>query len=291
MDVWSKCFPISNRVIIQLKKYILIIFIILLTSLCYADTYMSDSTFTPTLRAVTYNLSRNLVCDTIWVDQYCFNITGGVDAHNYCNLTGYIYILDSPHIIPEPTTNITILEPNNYTINVSSYDTDEESITIEWYVNNTNITDYYNYTTYNFTGNDTSSGSYNITIISYDVNGSSSFEWILTVSEPVTGGEEGTTGPPGKSGYSPEEKCELIGGLWLLNEDKTYYCKLVSKPEYWVNKIGAVIWPSYPIWGLVAAIIVLYLILATFGSLPKWLILFKDKDEEEKEDKKEEDKN
>ena len=56
-----------------------------LSVICYADTFDIGTTFTPRLSNVTYNLTRELTCTSWVVDEWCFNITGGIDEYNYCD--------------------------------------------------------------------------------------------------------------------------------------------------------------------------------------------------------------
>lgn len=249
---------------------------------------MQDSTFSPTLINVTYNLSRNLVCDYIWVDQYCFNITGGSDAYNYCNVTGYIYIPSaaSPVIDTfEPYLNQTISEIWSYEFNITVNDTD--GFDVNWYVNGSNQTTAWDSLTFDFIGNYSAEGTYNITVNVSDGGGSDSQSWIITlINAPYTGG--GTFAQPPLIILSSEERCDLINGTWMI-ENEAEYCTLEPKEIKFIESLGFKIWPSFPRLGFILGCIVTYFLLGILIELCKVLIIFREekkqkgsKDEEEK---------
>jgi len=83
---------------------------------------------------------------------------------------------------PEPTSDQTIAEPNDYTFNITIADLDNNVTYTTWYVNSTNITSFYNYSTYNFTGNYSCNGTYNITVETTDSKNSTFYQYNLTVT-------------------------------------------------------------------------------------------------------------
>ena len=163
---------------------LLLVMIISLCNIAYADFYSKDTEFTMIYNNVTYNFTRDLICDSLVDDGYCLNITGGDDAHNYCNSSATpltIYIFAPPVISTyEPLLNPTINEPENTTFNISVYDVDENVLTYSWEQNSSEVATTQNFT---FIGNYTSAGTYNISVTVFDGNGTTSHEWLLTVSE------------------------------------------------------------------------------------------------------------
>ena len=161
-----------------------IILTVLLSSfICYAsDTYPQNTTVTPILSNVTYNLTRALVCDSVTVHNWCFNITGGDEAYNYCNTSATDSIIQvlAPPVIDtyEPLSGPILSELSNYSFNITWHDADEYA-NIDWYMNSSNQTAYWNLTTFN-TSVIVLVGEYNITVVVSDNNGSTYHEWIIT---------------------------------------------------------------------------------------------------------------
>lgn len=171
-----------------MKKIIIIILLILgCCSISYADMYSAGTLFTPTQSNVTYNLTRVLICDNIDVGKWCFNITGGSDAYDYCNISTTpitIHILAGPVITSyEPFYSPSILEPNNYTFNITVFDIDNSTLNYSWKQNGIEVATTQNFT---FIGNYTSTGVWNISILVSDGNGTDYHEWALTIIEVDT---------------------------------------------------------------------------------------------------------
>jgi len=269
-----------------MKRIILLgIFVILLSSLCYADTYSSYGRFTPTLSNVTYNLTRTLVCDSIFVGTWCFNITGGSDAYDYCNTSaGHIFIqFNSSPVIDtfEPYLNQTMSELDNYEFNITVNDTD--GYDVNWYVNGSNQSSAWDSLNFDFIGNYSAEGNYNITVNVSDGGGSDTQSWIVTfIDVGIEGGPSGYEGSEPAIGIilSDTERCGLINGTWMI-ENETEYCTLEPKQITFIESVGEKIWPSYPIIGFIIGIIALYLILGVLIELCKKFILFKDDDDDD----------
>ncbi|MBC8500566.1 MAG: PGF-pre-PGF domain-containing protein [Nanoarchaeota archaeon] len=92
---------------------------------------------------------------------------------------------DAPNITSSypSSTNISIVEPNNQTFNISYSDSENDSLTASWYLDGVWVV---NGSEYNFTGNYTNNGTYNITVQVSDYLNTTVNTWVLTVNNTDT---------------------------------------------------------------------------------------------------------
>jgi hypothetical protein len=99
---------------INKRLFIWAFLLIIICSVAYADTYGSGSSFTPDLSNVTYILNTDITATYIAVGDWCFNVTGGSFAGNYC------YNSTSPLNIIFGLTNIQLNLNNSFDISNES---------------------------------------------------------------------------------------------------------------------------------------------------------------------------
>lgn len=64
-------------------------------------------------------------------------------------------------------------------------------------------------------------------------------------------------------------RCELRGGVWIIDDDGEYYCAIdLSRGEQAIYKWGGYLFPQNPKLGLILEIIGIYIILVNFGLIP-----------------------
>ena len=96
-----------------MKKISFMILVILSMTIVCADIYDTNTTFTPTMSNVTYNLSLDLTCDRVDVGTICVNFTGGYfDGRNICQQRSSSTVLPIENVTP----SVVMLAPLNNTV-------------------------------------------------------------------------------------------------------------------------------------------------------------------------------
>lgn len=115
--------------------------------------------------------------------NFSFRIWGNDSANNMQVIGPFNLIGPEPPNVTgfaPASGNNSILETANLTFNISFTDPDNDSVTLQWFVNSTLAASSGNYT---FLSNFTSNGTYNITVVLTDGNFNVSQEWNLTVND------------------------------------------------------------------------------------------------------------